>query len=84
MIDIVTIRQFNLYTELLRLLERSDARFIPPPPIYAVTCRKRQLDRQTKLDAWSCQLAIGQPLPSLPVWLQESDFMACGRLGFAF
>jgi hypothetical protein len=72
-IDIVTIRQFNLYTELLALLERSDPRFSPPPPIYAVTCRKRQDGRQTKLDAWSCPLAIGQPLPSLPVQLSETQ-----------
>lgn len=72
MIDIVTIRQFNLYAELLRLLERSDPRFIPPPPIYAATCRKRQLGRQTKLVAWSCPLAIGQPLPFLAVWLTET------------
>jgi hypothetical protein len=73
MIDIVTIRQFNLYTDLLTLLNRSDPRFSPPPPIYAVTCRKRRFGQQTKLDAWSCPLAIGQPLPSLPVWLSETQ-----------
>ncbi len=73
MIDIITIRQFNLYTELLGLLNRSDPRFSPPPPIYAVTCRKRRFGRQSKLDAWSCPLAIGQPLPSLPVWLSETQ-----------
>jgi hypothetical protein len=72
-IDIVTIRQFNLYTELLALLDRSDPSFSPPPPIYAVTCRERRFAGQTKLDAWSSPLAIGQPLPSLPVWLSESQ-----------
>jgi hypothetical protein len=73
MIDIVTIRQFNLYTDLLALFEHSDPTFTPPPPIYAVTCRKRGAGRQTKLDAWSRPLAIGQPLPSLPVWLSETE-----------
>jgi hypothetical protein len=73
LIDIVTIRQFNLYTELLALLRRSDPTFSPPPPIYAVTCRKRQVGRQTKLDTWSLPLAIGRPLPSLPVWLSETQ-----------
>jgi hypothetical protein len=66
-------RQFNLYTDLLAMLERSDPTFTPPPPIYAVTCRKREDGRQTKLDIWSCPLAIGQPLPSLPVWLSETQ-----------
>jgi Protein of unknown function (DUF4058) len=73
MIDLVTIRQFNLYTELLALLKRSDPTFIPPPPLYTVTCRKREVARQTKFDAWTHQLAIGQPLPSLPVWLSETQ-----------
>jgi hypothetical protein len=39
----------------------------------AVTCRKRRFGRQTKLDAWSRPLEIGQPLPSLPVWLSETQ-----------
>jgi hypothetical protein len=73
MIDIVTIRQFNLYTEMLALLQRSDPTFSPPPPIYAVTCRRRRLAAQTKLEAWSSPLAIGRPLPSLPVWLSETE-----------
>ncbi|MGO9917001.1 MAG: DUF4058 family protein [Isosphaeraceae bacterium] len=71
-VDLITIRQFNLYTELLALLNSCDrALSAAPPPIYAVTCRKRQVGRQTKLDTWSYPLAVGQPLPSLPVWLSE-------------
>ncbi|MCI0681050.1 MAG: DUF4058 family protein [Gemmataceae bacterium] len=72
-IDLVTIRQFNLYTELLALLNGSDPAFSPPPPIYAVTCRKRQPGRRSKLDTWSRPLAIGEPLPSLPIWLSETQ-----------
>ncbi len=72
-IDLVTIRQFNLYTELLSLLRRADPRFTPPPPIYAVTCRKREADRQAKLETWSFPLAVGQPLPALPIWLSETQ-----------
>jgi hypothetical protein len=72
-IDIITFRQFNLYTEMLALLKRSDPTFSPPPPIYAVTCRKRQFAGKSKLDLWSCPLAIGQPLPSLPMWLSETQ-----------
>jgi Protein of unknown function (DUF4058) len=73
MIDLVTIRQFNLYAELLALLGRSDPSFSPaPPPTYAVTCRKRVEGRKTKLDTWARPLAVGQPLPSLPLWLTEA------------
>jgi hypothetical protein len=72
-IDLTTIRQLNLYTELLAMFKRSDPTFTPPPPIYAVTCRKRRVGQQTELDAWSRPLALGQPLPSLPVWLSETQ-----------
>jgi hypothetical protein len=71
-IDLVTTRQFNLYVELLALLQRSDPAFDPPPPLYAVTCRTRHVGSGTKLDTWARPLAIGQPLPSLPVWLSET------------
>jgi hypothetical protein len=73
MIDLVTIRQSNLYTELLALVGRSDPAFAPvAPPIYAVTCRKRTVDRRTRLETWSHALAIGQPLSALPIWLTEN------------
>lgn len=72
-VDLVTTRQFNLYAELLALLDRSDPAFFTPSPCYAVTCLKRQVGAQSKLDTWSFPLSIGQPLPSLPVWLSESQ-----------
>jgi hypothetical protein len=71
-LDLVTIRQFNLYAELLALLNCRDPRLgAAPPATYAITCRKRQKDRQTKLDTWFHPLAVGQQLPSLPIWLSE-------------
>lgn len=71
-LDLVTIRPFNLYAELLALLDCSDPAFNTPPPTYAATCRKRQVGRQTKLDTSSFPLAVGQPLPWLPIWLSET------------
>ena len=59
--------------ELLALLDRSDPTLNPPPPIYAVTCRKRTDGRKTLLDVWSRPLLLGQPLPILPVWLSETE-----------
>jgi hypothetical protein len=73
-VDLVTIRQFNLYADLLALIGCSDpALSAIPPPIYAVTCRKRTVERKTRLESWFHALAVGQPLPSLPVWLTESN-----------
>ncbi len=71
-IDLVTIRQFNLYGELLELLGRRDPAVSAAPPTYAVTCRKRQDSGQTKMDTWFHPLAVGEPLPSLTVWLSET------------
>jgi hypothetical protein len=71
-IDLVTIRQFNLYAELLGLIDRRDPNFkLGSPATYAVTCRKRETDQGTKLDVWSRALTISEPLPSLPIWLTE-------------
>lgn len=74
LVDVVTVRYFNLYTELLALLGRSDPAMSPEPaPIYAATCRKRAVDRKTRLESWAAPLAIGQPLPILPIWLNETE-----------
>ena len=74
-VDLVTIRQFNLYTELLALLNSSAPAFTSPAATYAVSCRKRQVGQQTKLDAWSYPLAPGQSLPALPIWLSDSQLI---------
>ena len=71
-VDLVTTRSFNHYTDLLKFIDRSDPAFAPqPPPIYAVTCRARIIGQQPKLEAWAHPMAVGQPLPPLPIWLSE-------------
>jgi hypothetical protein len=73
LVDLVTVRRFNLYTELLGLLGQTDPAMSPePPPIYAATCRKRQAGRRTKLDTWAVPLVVGQALPPLYIWLTET------------
>jgi hypothetical protein len=72
-IDLVTIRQFNLYADLLRILRCSDAALgATAPATYAATCRKQQGGPRARLDTWPYSLVVGQPLPSLPIWLSES------------
>src|SRR5947209_1700530 len=71
-IDLVTVRQFNLYVELLTMIGHADpALGDPPPALYAASCRWVQRRRRTILEAWFHALALGQPLPTLPLWLSE-------------
>jgi hypothetical protein len=72
LVDLVTTRHFNLYADLLALLDLSDPALAPDPPAtYAVTCRGRKIGRTSKLEAWAHPLTFGQPLPTLPLWLSE-------------
>ena len=71
-VDIVSDRQANLYAELLARLGRSDpALGDSPPPLYAVALRGRKppKKRRALLDAWYFPLTVGQPLPTIPLWL---------------
>jgi Protein of unknown function (DUF4058) len=71
MVDLVTIRQANLYAELLTRLGRTDPRLgDSPPSLYAVTLRARKPpNRRGLLDAWFYPMAVGEPLPTIPLWL---------------
>jgi hypothetical protein len=69
-VDIVTTRHANLYTELLARIGRTDPALADPPPLYSVTLRARKPPKQRSLlDAWFFPLTIGQPLPIIPLWL---------------
>ena len=70
-VDPVTVRQFNLYADLLDLIGGADPQLGPnPPSLYAVTVRSRKRpEKRSLLDVWYYPMAIGEPLPTLPVWL---------------
>jgi hypothetical protein len=69
-VDLVTVRHFNLYSELMNLIGHPDPTFDESPPtLYAASCRWTLKGKQTVLEAWSYQLTLGQPLPTLPLWL---------------
>ena len=71
-VDIVSTLNFNLYAKLLEAVQGVDP--TPgddPPPMYAVTLRTRYEDRRKMMDNWYHPLAIGQTLPTLPIWLRE-------------
>lgn len=71
LVDLVTVRQANLYAELLTLLGRSDPALAPTPPhLYAVTLHTRKPPkRRALLDAWFYPMTVGELLPTLPIWL---------------
>jgi hypothetical protein len=68
-VDLVTVRHFNLYADVLGFFGHTDPTLSDPPPhIYAASCRFVQ-KKKTMLEAWSHILTVGQPLPTLPLWL---------------
>lgn len=70
-VDVVTTRRFNLYSELLAFIGQGDATLGDPPAhVYAASCRWGQRGGRTMLEAWSHRLEVGQPLPTLPLWLE--------------
>ena len=70
-VDVVTKHQANLYAELLARFGRADPRLgDPPAALYAATLRGRKLKkRRAVLDLWCFPLTLGQPLPTIPLWL---------------
>ena len=72
LVDVVTIRDFNLYADLLEFIGGDDPalREKGPPSLYAVTVRGRKRPRRRSLlETWFYPIHLGQPLPSLPIWL---------------
>ena len=60
-VDLVTVRHFNLYAELLAFIGHSDSTFgDTPPPLYAASCRWTRKGKQTLLETWSHMLSLGR------------------------
>lgn len=69
-VDLVSDKRFNLYADLLDFLGHSDPTVAGPPVphLYAVTVRKREASPRWKLETWAHPLAVGQPLPPIPLY----------------
>ncbi|HEY7424973.1 MAG TPA: DUF4058 family protein [Gemmataceae bacterium] len=90
-VDVVTTRTQNLYGELLDLIGKSDPNLSPePPPLSTAACRLTKRDSEWLLQTWMQPLSLGQPLPTMPLWLadnlavplelEESYQQSCGIL----
>jgi hypothetical protein len=72
-VDLVTIRPFNLYRDLLDLIGQTDPSLAPEPSgLHAAACRWTPQNTASMLDAWNNTLVPGQPLPTIPLWLADN------------
>lgn len=71
-VDVVTTRTQNLYLEMLDLIGLTDPGLNPePPPLYAAACRMTKRTNEWLLETWTQSLALGRPLPTVPLWLAD-------------
>jgi Protein of unknown function (DUF4058) len=69
-VDVVTNRHANLHNELMRLMEAApDLDFPAEVSLYAVAYRPVRRGEQEEIDLWLRRLAVGAPLPTLPLRL---------------
>ena len=66
-VDVVTERTADLHAELLARLGTAVA---AGPPLYAAAYRPVERAAAPTLDVWHEPLAVGRPLPVLPLWLR--------------
>jgi hypothetical protein len=68
-IDVVTDRQANLHNEIL--IRLCSASVVPwKADLYIVSYRPVQRAEQSSLDVWQAPVALGQALPTMPLWLR--------------
>jgi hypothetical protein len=74
-VDLVTVRRFNLYAELMQFIGHPDPTLgAEPPHTYAAACRwLATSDDRGRIEMWSNALVVGQALPTLPLWLTETS-----------
>jgi hypothetical protein len=70
-VDVVTDRLANLHDELMTLMGQPDtARFPSATGLYAVAYRPARREAGDQIDCWPTPLALGEPLPVLPLSLR--------------
>jgi hypothetical protein len=70
-VDVVTSRAANLHRELFEVLEVKSRRapWESTTGLYAVAYRPVTVQKQPRLEAWPEALALGELLPTMPLWL---------------
>ena len=69
-LDVVTDRHANLHAELRQLLNLEEATtWQSPTQLYAVAYHNAESNGEAQLQIWTEALALGKPLPRMPLWL---------------
>jgi hypothetical protein len=68
LVDVVTERPTDFHRDLLVRLGVSDPG--PGPELSGSAFRRVERDGAGALDVWQEPIAVGQPLPTLPLWLR--------------
>jgi hypothetical protein len=75
-VDIVTNRRANLHNDLMRLMEADAERDLPDEvSLYAAAYRPVRREDSAAIDIWLRPLAVGAPLPTLPLRLTGDFFV---------
>ena len=69
----MTQRRANLHDQMARLIAGNAPRFPGTPSIYAAAYRPFRRGDEGKVSVWPVPLAVGEPLPVLPLWLREVE-----------
>jgi hypothetical protein len=76
-VDIVTSHHANLHNDVMRLMEAApELDFTADVTLYAVAYRPVRRGEQEEIDLWLRHLAVGAPLPTLPLRLTGDLFVA--------
>lgn len=72
-VDIVTDRPADLHAELREVLRLPEVfRWASPTGLSAIAYRVARENGRERLDVWPHPLAVGEPLPTLPLWLDPA------------
>lgn len=75
-VDIVSNRRSNLHHQVLDLLGQAESSVLPAETeLYASAYRPSHRGGKNQLDLWPFALAVGQPLPLLPLGLRGAFFV---------
>jgi hypothetical protein len=73
-VDVVTERHANLHAALLsRLAPKTDS--VLEANLYTSAYRPERQKKETLIRVWQESLALGEPLPTLPLWLKDGPCM---------
>jgi hypothetical protein len=74
--DVVTTRRANLHNEILTIMAAADEYRLPAEAsLYAVAYRPVRRKERAEIDLWTAEVALGAPLPTLPLRLTGDLFV---------